>query len=567
MTNRNLTIGTGLRFPLDLITDRGMILATTGAGKTFLMRVVAEEALDAGQQVVILDPKGDFWGLRSSEDGKEPGYPIPVFGGEHADLPLEEGSGQFIAELIVKERLSAILDLSLFSKSKMYAWATEFAEALYHRNREAMLLLVDEVHTFAPQKYKGREQLLGAFTDVWGKGRKRGIGVLGASQRSALVNKDVLDLTGTMYFLRTSGPRDRAVIQDWLEYNAPQDVMKDIMQSVPGLENGEIWVYSPHTFKLLKRGKVRYTKTFDSSATPKPGQAARKPKTLAEIDVGSVTEQMGAAIERAKADDPKELRKRIGELQRELRTRPTETETVEVEKVVELPVLSEDIVERLEKSIVGLRDIASEIMDGLKLLPSHPVRPEPRRETVRRQAPAPRQVARPEARPEPTGDFTLTAPVQRILDGLAWLEAVGFDSGSKVQVAFLAGYKPNTGNFNNILGTGRREGLWDYPQPGRILLSDSGRSLANVPAIPTTVEGFQDAVLAKLTQPQQRVLVPILDAYPNALSNEELAEAAGYQPNTGNFNNIKGQLRSLELTTYPAPGFVAALPILFLEAS
>lgn len=559
MTNRNpLHIGNGLTFPLDLITDRGMILATTGAGKTFLMRVIAEETLDAGQQVVVVDPKGDFWGLRSSEDGKEPGYPIPVFGGEHADLPLEEGSGKFIAELIVEERLSAILDLSLFSKTKMNVWATDFAEALYHRNREAMLLLVDEVHTFAPQKYKGREQMLGAFTDLWGKGRKRGIGVLGASQRSALVNKDVLDLTGTMYFLRTSGPRDRAVIKDWLEYNAPADVMKDIMESVPSLENGEIWVYSPHTFKVLKRGKVRYTQTFDSSATPKPGQAARKPKTLAEIDVGSVTERMGAAIERAKAEDPKELRKKIGELQRELRTRPTETETVEVEKTVEVPVLSEDVVERLEKSIVGLRDIASEIMDGLKLLPSKRVtpvvRPQTRPVPVRREAP--REV-------EPSGD--ITKPMQRVLDALAWLEAVGFESASKVQVAFLAGYKPNTGNFNNLLGAGRREGLWDYPQPGRILLSGTGRSVANVPAIPTTVEGFQEAVLAKLTAPQQRVLTPLLDAYPNALSNEELADAAGYQPNTGNFNNIKGQLRSLELTTYPSPGFVAALPILFLE--
>jgi hypothetical protein len=349
MTSRKLRISPQFSFPLELITDRAMILATTGAGKTYLERVVVEEVATAKQQVVVLDPKGDFWGLRSSADGKSPGFSIPVFGGEHADLPLEEGSGVYIAELIVRERLSAILDMSLFSKTKMLSWATDFAEALYHRNREAMLLVIDELHTFAPQKFKGHERMLGAFTDLFGKGRKRGIGTLGASQRSALVNKDVLDLTSTMFFLRTGSPRDRDVVDSWLEYNADAPTRRQIMEDLPKMDNGEVWVYSPHSFKVLKRMKVREAKTFDSSATPKPGQAIRKPKTLAEIDVDAVIEQMQDAVERAKAKDPKELQKQVAQLKRELAKRPTEEKVVE--KPVEIPVLKPEDIARLKEVV------------------------------------------------------------------------------------------------------------------------------------------------------------------------------------------------------------------------
>lgn len=590
MTNKKLHIGKGLDFPLELITDRSMILATTGAGKTFAMRVMAEEALDAGQQVVILDPKGDFWGLRSSEDGKTPGYPIPVFGGEHADLPLEDGSGEFIAELIVKERLSAILDMSLFSKTKMHAWATEFAEAFYHRNREAMLLLVDEVHTFAPQKFSGKERMLGAFTDLWGKGRKRGIGVIGASQRSALVNKDVLDLTGTMFFLRTSGPRDRDVVAKWLDYNAPADVMSEILTSLPGLDNGEVWVYSPHTFKMLKRGRVRFTTTFDSSATPKPGQAIRKPKTLAEIDVGSVTEQMSSAIERAKADDPKELRKQLAALKRELAQKPKVQERpVEVEKPVEVPVpvldleALDEIGGRLEEAwsvlepLAGLqKTVAESVAEARKLLAVPVSRPQVREQNVKRAPrPAPpvrSDIPRSNIPVDVTPSEGLTGPEQRVLDSLGWWEAVGVDVPTKIQVGFIAGYRVGKkvgGTYGNVLGQLRSKGLIDYPRQGSVALTTEGRNLFNPLHIDPTEEALQAAIMERLDNPERRVLAGAIEVYPDSISKIDLGERAGYTVGGkvgGTYGNILGRLRSLGLIDYPQQGHVVATSTLFLDA-
>ena len=132
-------------------------------------------------------------------------------------------------------------------------------------------------------------------------------------------------------------------------------------------------------------------------------------------------------------------------------------------------------------------------------------------------------------------------------------------------VAFLAGYTYGGGAFNNPRGALRTKGLVDYVAGERIRLTDQGDAVANRPETPLTPEDLQARVLQRLPGPEQRLLRPLLDAYPKALANEDLASQAGYAPNAGAFNNPRGRLRSLGLITYPRPGFVVARPLLFLE--
>lgn len=97
-------------------------------------------------------------------------------------------------------------------------------------------------------------------------------------------------------------------------------------------------------------------------------------------------------------------------------------------------------------------------------------------------------------------------------------------------------------------------------------LTDSGRALAAVPDVPLTSDELQRRVLERLPGPEQRLLAPLLAAYPQPMSNEALAQAAGYTAGAGAFNNPRGRLRSLGLVEYPHPGHVVARPVLFLEA-
>ncbi len=126
-----LTIAPGFTMPADAVTQTIGIIAKRNAGKTHTGVVLTEEMLDVGAQVVVLDPLGVWWGLRSTIDGKGKGYAAVVFGGDHGDLPLTEEMGAQIANAIVDHRLSAVLDLSALTKSATRRFAAAFFEQLY----------------------------------------------------------------------------------------------------------------------------------------------------------------------------------------------------------------------------------------------------------------------------------------------------------------------------------------------------------------------------------------------------------------------------------------------------
>jgi hypothetical protein len=164
-----LKIGRGLQLPEDAVTQTFAILAKRGVGKTYTASVMTEELLKAHLPVVAIDPIGVWWGLRHSADGKSEGLPIVVFGGDHGDAPLEKGAGEVLADLVVDERFSCVLDLSSFRKGEQIRFMTDFAERLYRRNREPLHLMLDEADSFAPQKTmrgEGAERLLGAIEDL-----------------------------------------------------------------------------------------------------------------------------------------------------------------------------------------------------------------------------------------------------------------------------------------------------------------------------------------------------------------------------------------------------------------
>lgn len=84
----NIELGKGVELPIEAVTETFAIIANRGAGKSSTGRVLVEELHGAGQPVIVLDPKGDWHGLRSSRDGRRAGLPFVIIGGDHGDLPL-----------------------------------------------------------------------------------------------------------------------------------------------------------------------------------------------------------------------------------------------------------------------------------------------------------------------------------------------------------------------------------------------------------------------------------------------------------------------------------------------
>lgn len=101
-----LRLGPDLVLPVDFATEGVAVVGMRGSGKSNTEVRWVEVLHGAGVPWVAVDPKGDWWGIRSSADGKGPGLPVPVFGGLHGDFPLEERLGARIADLLVDENLS-----------------------------------------------------------------------------------------------------------------------------------------------------------------------------------------------------------------------------------------------------------------------------------------------------------------------------------------------------------------------------------------------------------------------------------------------------------------------------
>ena len=307
-------ISNELKLPVDATVQTFAILAKRGAGKSYLASVMAEEMLKAGQQIVAIDPTGAWWGLRS-------GFPVVIFGGEHADVPLEESAGEVIAQAIIDGRISAVIDTSLFRKGQQRRFLVSFLETFYRLNRDAVHLFVDEADDVCPQKPFGDEaQLVGALEDVVKRGRKKGIGCSLITQRPAALNKDVLTQCEILVAMRLLHPLDIKAIKEWVNVHAEPAVAEEMIKSLPSLGIGMAWFWAPGWGNIFQLVKVRRRETFDSSSTPKPGEKATAPKSLKEIDLDALGEQIKATVQNAKDNDPAALKRRISELESAQRT-------------------------------------------------------------------------------------------------------------------------------------------------------------------------------------------------------------------------------------------------------
>jgi len=153
-----LHLGEKLALPVDFVTAACVVYGGRGSGKTTFGTVVAEELYRAGQRFCAIDLKGDYWGFKSSADGKSEGLPVLIFGGDHADLPLEENAGEFLGGVVAELEQPCVLDLEHLSKGKQIRFLGSFLTALYHKNRAPLMLIMDEAHRSGARDLPRRER-------------------------------------------------------------------------------------------------------------------------------------------------------------------------------------------------------------------------------------------------------------------------------------------------------------------------------------------------------------------------------------------------------------------------
>jgi hypothetical protein len=336
--------------------------------------------------------------------------------------------------------------------------------------------------------------------------------------------------------------------------------------------------------KLFATVAWRLPWTFDSSATPEIGKRAIVPKRLATPDLVKLRERMVVTIEKAKADDPKELRKVIASLRAEIAQRHVGNIQQPVrntpQKVREVPAITRKLAKRIE--VLGSRMIAEAnkhgkamamfweeqetcwkaVLDALRAVSAgHP--------RLHEGGVIPRVTMRDldrvralDLHPTVPSTSSITsrrrgsALGQRILDAIAWWKAAGIDQPTRQQVGFVTDTKIAGGHFANTASRLHTQGLLAYPISGRLDLTPKGMAEAKAVAAPATRDGLLAMIRQMLgTDLKGRMFNALVEA-DKALSREDLAAVVGADAEGGHFSNSVSRLSSLGIVSYPSPGMV-----------
>jgi hypothetical protein len=615
-----LHLASDLTLPADIATAVTLIAGKRGSGKTNTAKRLVEQLHGAHVPFGVLDPVDVWWGLKAGRAGdREGGLPIYVFGGKHQDYPLAPTGGGLMADLFVDYRISAVMALREWSGGERARFVKDFASRLLERNSEPFVVVAEEAHDLMPQQAMGDEKgSLGAMLRMVKLGRSGGIGLLELTQRLAALNKTATTQADVLVIHRTTGPQDRKALNDWIaEHHASDEERDAFLRALPELKTGEAFVWAPDFPEDkplgLQRVKILACETFNSHATPKVGEKRVEPKELTAVDLTRLSKAMQATVEKAKQDDPAELRKTIATLRREVAAANAAKPAAAAAPKVETKYLLrggelarfEKALDKLEGSGIALGkfmeitgEIATVLRADLALALSAP-RPSVAaarsiagsngRGAVRADhvsSPA-AQSGRGEASRDGAartsanrGTLPATHPartperaeggapkryLQKILDALASLEAIGYARATNLQVATWSKMSVRGGAYGSYLrelsaarmierdGNNKHDQVW---------LTPAGREAAKTHDLATSDLHAMAHAVAKAYL--HKLLDPLLEAYPSELSLDDLAERAGMSTAGGAFGSYIRELRALGFATVTKES-VRAADALFLE--
>ena len=570
----NLHISKSFALPLDLVTSTQAILARRRSGKSYTASVEAEELLKQKQQIAVIDPTSAWYGLRSSEDGTGEGFPIIVFGGDHSDAPIDYMAGRAMAKAMVEHGFSAIFDIGNLHTNEQIQFVMEFCSELLRINRTAIHVFMDEADTFAPQKPLGllQNKCLGTVSRLVKQGGIRGVGFTMITQRPQSVNKDVLSQVDMLTVLRMSHPLDIKAATDWIKSEVSVTFAKEVEAALPSLPVGTAFFCSA-PMNIGQRVEVRKRHTFNSGATPKPGERKIEPKVLAKVDIEKLGQQISESVKRAKEESPEYLKQKIRELEDKISSggvadmglsediQRMEQELEELrplrDRVVDAERLADEKKERYDAIVSALRRILDDIFDvdgNVQPVPSAPT-------NIPKPAYTPTAVAtvfapaRHTAPPVTTGEAT--GLELRILRSLAEFAAIG---RTEIPRPILSAWaEARGGYFNNTLGKMKTAGLIHYPSAGTIGLAEAGKAIAPKVERPPNRRAFFEACVTQAgTGLPERIMRELYTHYPNGLSRDRLSEAV--KASGGYYNNTVGTLRTAGFIEYPSPGAVRLQP-------
>ncbi|MDE1871314.1 MAG: DUF87 domain-containing protein [Candidatus Micrarchaeota archaeon] len=163
------------------MTGRGCVIGQSGSGKSFLVGVIAEELCRLNMPFCVIDTEGEYRSLKSLTN-------VIVVGAD-GDVNSDVDFPRLFSASIEND-IPVVIDVSEVVDSRELVFkALESLYLLENRLRKPYLVMVEEGDKFAPQVIGKR---INVIEEISVRGRKRGIGLLIATQRPANISKNVL---------------------------------------------------------------------------------------------------------------------------------------------------------------------------------------------------------------------------------------------------------------------------------------------------------------------------------------------------------------------------------------
>ena len=354
---KELHISDDLDFSLEEIIGKCIgILGIRGSGKSNTAGVIFEELLKHSYPLTVVDIDGEYFGLKEE-------YELLVIGqGKNVDITIEPEDAPQVAEISLKQSIPVVLDLSGYLKEEQRDMLKHYFTALWNwagKLRKPYMIGIEESHEFIPQGKKS--ELKEIITRLSLRGRKRGLGAVIISQRSAKVEKDVLTQAGMLFLHRVVHEADMKVYNDLLPWKKGK-----VREKVNQLDTGDCIFLDE---KSTKEIYVRERSTFHAGFTPSLD-------TVDTPQLKQVGESIIDAIEDAKKQGKRKkskvdkLEEQVEELQNELAEKTDKVKelkrTAETLGYIEVDLDPPDLpkVHKVSKAVIESLDIADVLKEG-----------------------------------------------------------------------------------------------------------------------------------------------------------------------------------------------------------
>ncbi|MFA6035337.1 MAG: ATP-binding protein [Candidatus Micrarchaeia archaeon] len=552
-------VATGKPATLDietLISTRLLIQANSGGGKSYLLRKLIEETFGK-VPIFVLDLEGEFHTLREKMDF------FLIGSTEHgADLQISLKIASILPRRLLELGASAIIDMSELKHHERILFVKRFCEAMIALPKELWqpaIVILDEIHQFAPQKEKCEST--GAVIDLATRGRKRGFCLEGASQRISKLSKDVAAELNNKLIGRCVLDVDMKRAAEEVGFTAKEDV-----RSLRELHPGEFYAFGP----AMQHGVNKILVSAVKTTHPKIGSRILTRETLRPEKIRKMLEKLSDMQEEAEVKEKSEadlrkdnasLRGQLLAAQQALLKEQAKPKTLPKEQAKSpakaaftpiLPDISKEML-AIEIELQGIKAKMKMKRGRAVLAPSKPASVQMDSKRQPSQGRGSIQID-PTQQPAELLPYRPRAGARRILETVASYHP---KSITRQQVGTLVGMVPTGGTFCTYLSELQRAG-WLELKNGLLAITPEGMTEAgDFQPISRKPEELLNLWAGKFRSGAAKMLREIAERYPKSITKEELGEALNMQMTGGTFNTYLSELRRAGLIELNDDGIVA----------